>query len=405
MISPDVSDRAQDPRYLRSVLAHYPTGVVAVTAMGEDGEPIGMVVGSFSSVSMDPPLVSFMPSRNSASFEVLRASRHFCVNVLGDHQEQVCRAFAVKGSTQKFVGLRWRPASSGAPILESAVAWIDCDQQSVIEAGDHYIVLGAVRDLATNGSAPELPLLFFQGGYGKFSPSSRVMPAAPDVLEQIRMADQARDHMDALARELGMECGAVAPVEDFLVRLASAGTPRHGFAPARVGLRLPFSAPMGPLLVAWAEPSVQQRWLDRGLPADEIEQRERHLAALARLRVRGWTVSVYNDAFRALDERLATGEDMPPIRFRDHLRAIESRLDGSTTYEHDLLPDELYQVRNVSAPVFDARGDVVMYLTLFGFPMATPGSRVLDVVNRLVHTASRVTDALSWTEYQSRRSA
>jgi flavin reductase (DIM6/NTAB) family NADH-FMN oxidoreductase RutF len=388
--------QAERHRHFRSVLAHYPTGIAAITAIGAGGAPVGMVVGTFSSVSLEPPLVAFMPSRDSASFQALQNSPHFCVNILGDHQEQVCRAFAVKGATDKFAGLRWRAASSGSPVLENVVAWIDCDRQQVIEAGDHYIVIGAVRELGTGQDAPELPLLFFQGGYGRFAPSSRVIPAAPDLLEQLRLVDLARPQLESLTRELGMECAVVAPVEDYLVRLASAGVPPNGRAPARVGLRLPFQAPMGPLMVAWAEPGVREKWLARGLAADDEQSRERHRHALDRLRTRGWTVTMYNDAFHRLDDTLSAAETLPPTALREHLRRIEGQLDGPATYEHDVRSDEVYQVRNVSAPVFDARGRVVMYLSLFGFPVSVSGARVLEAVNRLVETASRVTDALSW---------
>ncbi|MEU4173130.1 flavin reductase [Streptomyces sp. NPDC026665] len=391
-----VAERATDTHHFRSVLGHYPTGVVAVTAIGSDGRPTGMVVGTFSAVSLEPPLVSFMPSRGSASFKALLESEHFCINVLGDHQEQVCRAFAAKGATDKFAGLRWRPAASGSPILENVVAWIDCDRQSIIEAGDHYIVLGAVRDLDTHPDAPDLPLLFFQGGYGSFTANSRIIPATSDLLGQIQLVDHARGSMERLARELGMECVAVAPVGDDLVRLASAGEPPSGRAPARVGVRLPFEAPMGPLLVAWSDPRTQRRWLARGLPSGREEEHAEHATALSRLRVRGWTISMNDDAFRELDQRVTDAAGLSPEQARDRLRPTAAGLKGPSAYEHDIRPGATYQVRNVSAPVFDARGHVIMYLSLFGFPLATEGSRVLDVVNRLVETASRVTDRLSW---------
>jgi DNA-binding IclR family transcriptional regulator len=219
-----------------------------------------------------------------------------------------------------------------------------------------------------------------------------------DALEQIRVADIARDHMEALADELGMECVAVAPVENSIVRLGSAGSPPSGRSPVRVGLRLPFEAPMAPLLVAWADPAVQERWLS-SVPAHHTEQRERHLAALARLRQRGWTISMYSDGFKELDERLSDLATSALPRTADpRLRQIGGTLDGPSAYEYDdLQPREAYQVRNVSAPVFDAEGRVVMYLSLFGFPVSIRGDRVLDLVARLVETASRVTDSLAWS--------
>jgi flavin reductase (DIM6/NTAB) family NADH-FMN oxidoreductase RutF len=395
--------RVSDDRYFRAVLGSYPTGVVAITALAEDGSPLGMVVGTFSSVSLDPPLISYMPSRDSASFAALRNATSFCVNVLSEHQEGLGRAFAVRGSKGKFEGVRWHPSErSGAPVLENAVAWIDCDVQSIQEAGDHYIVIGAVTDLSTTKETPDLPLLFFQGGYGRFSAHSRVMPASADALDQIRIVDLARDHMESLAEELGMECIAVAPVENSIVRLASAGSPPSGRSPVRVGLRLPFEAPMGPLLVAWADPAVQDRWL-ASVPADHVSEREGHRAALERLRGRGWTISMYSEGFREIDQRLsdlATSE--LPRQADSYLRQLGTNLNGPGAYEFDDLdPREAYQVRNVSAPVFDSEGKVVMYLSLFGFPVSIRGDRVLDVVARLVETASQVTDSLAWATNRS----
>lgn len=150
----------------RRVLGHYPTGVTAVTAIGDDGQPAGMAIGSFTSVSLDPPLIAFLPDRNSTSFSRIRTARSFCVNVLAEDQENVCRTMA-SGRHDKFASLNWSPSPSGAPRLDGVVAWIDCDLESVADAGDHYLVMGRVREL--HAHAERAPLLFFQGGYGRFS--------------------------------------------------------------------------------------------------------------------------------------------------------------------------------------------------------------------------------------------
>jgi len=160
-----VSGPSFDSSRFRQVLGHFATGVTVVTAAGDDG-PVGLAVGSFASVSLDPPMVGFFPDRGSSSWPRIEGSGHFCVNVLAEAQEDVCRRFAAKGD-DKFRGLGWKPAASGAPVLDGILAWIDCDIESVSEAGDHWFVLGAVRDLAVvhDGS----PLVFFRGGYGRFA--------------------------------------------------------------------------------------------------------------------------------------------------------------------------------------------------------------------------------------------
>ncbi|HTK64424.1 MAG TPA: flavin reductase family protein [Pseudonocardia sp.] len=154
-----------DARHFRNVLGSYPTGVVVITAIDTEGNPAGMAVGSFTSVSLDPPLVAFLPDKSSTSFPKIRTASSFCVNVLAADQEDVCRGFAMRGG-DKFAGVDWKPTSSGAPRLEGVSAWIDCEFESVTEAGDHYIVLGRVRELEAPGDG--LPLVFFQGTYGHF---------------------------------------------------------------------------------------------------------------------------------------------------------------------------------------------------------------------------------------------
>ncbi|GAA1268716.1 flavin reductase family protein [Pseudonocardia aurantiaca] len=162
---------AVEPRHFRRVLGHYPTGVTIVTAIDANGEPAGMAVGSFTSVSLEPPLVAFLPAKSSTSFPRIRTAGSFCVNVLGAHQEELCHAFAARGG-DKFAGVAWSPAPSGAPRLHGVAAWIDCDVESITPAGDHYLVVGRVRHLDGTGDA--LPLVFYRGGYGRFAPSSLI---------------------------------------------------------------------------------------------------------------------------------------------------------------------------------------------------------------------------------------
>ncbi|BBZ78604.1 monooxygenase [Mycolicibacterium anyangense] len=158
---------AIDPTRLRSALGHYPTGVSVITAIDADGVPAGMAVGTFTSVSLDPALVAFLPGRGSSSFPRIRTAASFCVNVLAADQGDVCRAFAVRGG-DKFAGVRWSAAPSGAPRLEGTAAWIDCRFESVTDVGDHYFVVGRV--MAFDHTAGSLPLVFCQGGYGRFAP-------------------------------------------------------------------------------------------------------------------------------------------------------------------------------------------------------------------------------------------
>ncbi|MBK9180631.1 MAG: flavin reductase family protein [Acidimicrobiales bacterium] len=152
-----------DPASFRQVLGYFPTGVTVITAHPAGEAPVGLAVGSFTSVSLEPPLVAFCPARTSGSWPRIQATGVFCVNVLAADQEHVCRVFAGKGD-DKFAGLGWRPSPAGSPVLADALAWIDCAIDAVHEAGDHFIVVGRVTALAVERA--ERPLVFFRGGYG-----------------------------------------------------------------------------------------------------------------------------------------------------------------------------------------------------------------------------------------------
>nr|WP_218605668.1 flavin reductase family protein [Pseudonocardia abyssalis] len=151
-----------DPLYMRSVLGHFPSGIVVITAITPEG-PVGFTCQSFSSLSLDPPLVSFAPARSSATWPRIREAGRFCVNILADDHAEISTAFARSG-TDKFTGVPWTPAPSGAPRLYGVAAWIDCALHEEFPGGDHTIVLGLVQDLSADASRS--PLLFHRGAYG-----------------------------------------------------------------------------------------------------------------------------------------------------------------------------------------------------------------------------------------------
>ncbi len=151
-------------RHFRDVLGRFCTGVTVVTSMS-GGEPVGMTCQSFSSVSLSPPLVLFCPARTSRAWPLIQRAGFFCVNLLSREQEHLSNGFATKGA-DKFAGVGWSPAKTGAPLLDGVLGHVDCTIQAVHEAGDHYIVIGKVQDLGF-GDADD-PLLFFKGSYGHF---------------------------------------------------------------------------------------------------------------------------------------------------------------------------------------------------------------------------------------------
>jgi 3-hydroxy-9,10-secoandrosta-1,3,5(10)-triene-9,17-dione monooxygenase reductase component len=151
---------------LRQVLGRFATGVVVVTA-AHGAVPLGLSVSSFTSVSLDPPLVAFCADRRSRSWPAIRRSGAFCVNVLAEDQEAVSRLFATRGA-EKFEGVGWSPAPSGSPRLDGVLAWLDCRIEAVHDGGDHEICLGRVGELGVERD--DGPLVYYRGGYGRFEP-------------------------------------------------------------------------------------------------------------------------------------------------------------------------------------------------------------------------------------------
>lgn len=148
----------------REVLGHFATGIVVITGT-LDGVPGGLTCQSFVSLSLEPALVAFCPSKRSNSWRRIAKSGAFCANVLTEEQEATSRVFATSGA-DKFRGIGWRPAETGSPILSDVLAWVDCRIEASHDGGDHFIVVGRVVDLQ---AAPRgRPLLSFRGGYGRF---------------------------------------------------------------------------------------------------------------------------------------------------------------------------------------------------------------------------------------------
>lgn len=149
--------------HFRKVLGEFSTGVVVVTSTLPDSTPIGMAVGSFSSVSLTPPLVAFFVAHTSTTFPKIAASGRFCANILSHDQHWVCTAFSRSGG-DKFDGVDWNPSPSGAPVLTGVHGWIDCDITSVQRLGDHDLVVGRVEELDADGS-DRSPLVFYRSGF------------------------------------------------------------------------------------------------------------------------------------------------------------------------------------------------------------------------------------------------
>lgn len=155
-----------DAATFRGVLARFASGIVVVTGSTPHG-PAGLTCQSFSSLSLDPPLVLVGTARTSSTWPRIAATGRFAVNVLAADQQDVSARFAVSGG-DKFAGQAWRAGALGNPLLDGAIAHVECDLHAVHDGGDHEIVVGRVRALDAPGLADgreAAPLLYFRSGY------------------------------------------------------------------------------------------------------------------------------------------------------------------------------------------------------------------------------------------------
>jgi 3-hydroxy-9,10-secoandrosta-1,3,5(10)-triene-9,17-dione monooxygenase reductase component len=152
-----------DQGNFRAVLGHFASGVAVVTGM-DGGQPVGFTCQSFFSLSIDPPLIAIAPGRSSTTWPRIAPTGILTVNVLTDQQEYLARGFSASGA-DKFQGVGWQEGRTGAPRLADALAWLDCEFETVHEAGDHLLVVAAVKAL---DSGKGEPLVFYRGGFGGF---------------------------------------------------------------------------------------------------------------------------------------------------------------------------------------------------------------------------------------------
>jgi flavin reductase (DIM6/NTAB) family NADH-FMN oxidoreductase RutF len=177
----DTNELEFDGRDLRRAFGNFATGVTVVTTHDAEGKPCGFTANSFTSVSIDPPLLLVSIAKTAFGCDVFTASQGFAVNILARSQRELSNRFAAAG-TDKFANLDWQAAQNGSPIIDGVVAWFDCSHHEQVDAGDHIVLIGRVQRYAYN---TDTPLGFCRGAYISFglTPKMLQMLSSPGHLQ------------------------------------------------------------------------------------------------------------------------------------------------------------------------------------------------------------------------------
>jgi flavin reductase (DIM6/NTAB) family NADH-FMN oxidoreductase RutF len=365
-----------DQKVFREVTGHYPTGVAVVTGQDAGGEALALVVGTFSSVSLDPPLVSFMPMKTSRSFERLRNCASLCINIVGGEQEREVLTIAQRWEN-KLDGIDWFRSPSGSPVLSDSIAWIDTHIEQVVEAGDHWIVLCAVDDMAVVN--PVSPLIFFQGGYGSFVCTSLLARMDHEIHPAIHAAHGVRAEVEALATRIGCAVSVFTAVgtDEMVAVLQATGPGVDG--DFNLAQRIPMVPPIGDTYVFDLSAQEQQRWIAKLGKGDDTENRV-HRERLAFVRDNGYLVSFLpaegQDAYTLMREATKTYETgrMTPLQERQIRESIRhTPVDYRTREIEDA---QSYDVGSLVLPVRDSDGRYTLTLRLAQLPLRVTGATV-----------------------------
>jgi flavin reductase (DIM6/NTAB) family NADH-FMN oxidoreductase RutF len=322
-------EAAFDSRALRQVLGAFVTGVTVITTLDRAGKPHGLTANSFSSVSLDPPLILWSQSLAAPSHPVFRDADRFVVNILADDQVEVSNRFA-RGSADKFAGCATRPGLGGVPLIEGCSAYLECRRIDSFPGGDHVVFLGQVDRIERTGRQP---LVFGGGRYLVAQPhdlGEAASGAGANIarLKAVRLATRALAELsDELDETLGL--GVWGNKGPTIVRWEEASEPVSDNL--RTGLVLPVLTSATGLAFA--------AWLPRETTAPFVEAERAH-----------------DTAARGLD----------PAEVEQQLAQIRAtgivRLVGTDAFA------DLYgtSISAASVPVFDASGAMVLALTTIG---------------------------------------
>ena len=222
------TEKPVDKFDLRRAFGSFATGVTIVTTMDGQAQPCGFTANSFSSVSLEPPLVLVSIAKSAFSLTTFTDCEGFAINILAEHQRDLANRFASKG-VDKFSGIDWQPGSTGAPLLNAVVAWFDCENFQQVDAGDHVILIGKVLDYSYGTDAP---LGFCRGAYVSFGLSPKMLELVTStgrlqvgalIEYDGRILLQKDIHTGEVKIPVARSVGDISQPDSLLGRLAEAG--------------------------------------------------------------------------------------------------------------------------------------------------------------------------------------
>ena len=322
---------AIDPTELRRCLGSFVTGVTVITALNEDGTPLGMTANSFNSVSLDPPLIVWSLRTNASSFAAYSKATRFVVNILSEEQVEVSNRFARSGP-DRFNGVAVTPGIEGVPLIDGCSAHLECRTEAIHPGGDHVLFLGRVERIVGHARKP---LAFGAGKYMVVHPydNSAAGQLGAGNVASLNAVHLARPVLEDLNRETDktVGLGVWGNLGPTLIWWIEARKPLENRL--RCGMVLPLlGSSTGKVFAAFSSPQLTARYLDAEIAARQHipdapfktrEAVEEHLAQVRELRL----ASIANAFIADVNER---------------------------------------GVSAVSAPVFDASGAIVLALTMMG---------------------------------------
>jgi len=212
---------AIDPKLFRQLLGCFPTGVAIITTRTADGRPVGLTCNSFSSVSLEPPLVLFSLRKASSLLGTFVEAGTFAINILSQSQDQLSGRFASSKVADKFEGVAWNPGPFGTPLIDDCLASFECRVHARHEAGDHQVFIGEVTHMST-GSADHA-LVFYKGAYMMLAESLRKL-----VLEgQLGTADIDEAYRTLYGTLLRLACDRASEAEVDAIEAAANEIEQH----------------------------------------------------------------------------------------------------------------------------------------------------------------------------------